>query len=82
MLPPVKFVHETDTRWRVTDEYGMVDVVFDIGDTYARILHAGLINIDYYVTFGDISGYVTDLDGKKYILDGMHGIGEDKSLLF
>ncbi|MBO5304870.1 MAG: DUF2804 domain-containing protein [Clostridia bacterium] len=82
LLPPVKFVHETETRWRVTDEYGMVDVVFDIGDTYARILHAGIINIDYYVTFGDISGYVTDLDGKKYILDGMHGIGEDKSLLF
>ena len=33
-------------------------------------------------TFGELSGYVCDEDGNKYILDGMSAIGEDKSLHF
>lgn len=82
LLPPVKFTHINDKEWRVTDEYGMVDVTFLIGDVYAMVVHAGIIKIDYYVLFGEIKGFVTDLDGKKYNLDGMIGIGEDKSLLF
>ena len=45
------------------------------------IMHAGIVNIDYYVTFGELQGYLRDEDGKKYILDGMLGMGEDKTLL-
>ena len=29
--------------------------------------------------FGYISGYVTDTNGKRYTVDGMLGIGEDKT---
>ncbi|MBO5184103.1 MAG: DUF2804 family protein [Clostridia bacterium] len=42
----------------------------------------GVIDINYHVTFGTLSGFVCDPDGNKYILDGMSGIGEDKSLRF
>jgi hypothetical protein len=83
MLPPIKFQHSEDGKvWTVKDDYGMVDITFDIGDKYAMLVHAGVIDIRYFVTFGSIKGFVLDTDGKKYILDGMSGIGEDKTLRF
>ena len=30
------------------------------------ILHAGVVNIDYYITFGELEGYVRDEDGVGY----------------
>lgn len=81
-LTPVVFRHETDKLWHVQDEHGMVDLTFDIGDEFLMKLTTGIINIDYHITFGALSGYVCDPDGNKYCLDGMAGIGEDKSLLF
>lgn len=82
LLPPVKFEHVEENVWHVTDEHGMVDVTFNIGDRYAMLVHALVIKIDYFVTFGEMKGFVTDKNGEKYVLDGMVGIGEDKSLLF
>lgn len=82
LLTPVVFKHETDTLWHVVDTHGMVDLTFDIGDEFLMKLTTGIINIDYHITFGELSGYVCDPDGNKYTLDGMVGIGEDKSLLF
>jgi len=35
----------------------------------------------FNITFGELEGYLRDEDGKKYILDGLTGIGEDKTLL-
>ncbi len=66
----------------MVDTYGMVDLKFDIGDEFLMRVAAGIIDINYHITFGELSGYVCDPDGNKYILDGMPGIGEDKSLLF
>lgn len=60
----------------------MVDITFDIGDEFLMKLTTGIINIDYHITFGELKGFVCDPQGNKYILDGMAGIGEDKSLLF
>ena len=82
LLTPVVFRHENDKRWHVQDEHGMVDLFFDIGDEFLMKLTTGIINIDYHITFGSLSGFVCDPDGNKYDLDGMVGIGEDKSLLF
>ncbi|MBQ6119876.1 MAG: DUF2804 family protein, partial [Clostridia bacterium] len=62
--------------------HGMVDLTFDIGDEFLMKVTTGIINIDYHITFGSLSGYVCDPDGNKYDLDGMVGIGEDKTLLF
>ena len=46
------------------------------------ITHAKpIVNIDYFVAFGELEGYLMDEDGNKYILDGMMGMGEDKTLL-
>ncbi len=82
LLTPVVFKHETPKRWRIQDTYGMVDVVFEIGDEYLMKTSAVVIDIDYHIVFGELKGYVCDPEGNKYILDGMPGIGEDKSLLF
>lgn len=79
-LTPVKFEHITYSKWHITDEHGMVDVMFDIGDEFLMKLNVLVINMDYHITFGKISGFVKGEDGKKYDLDGMWGIGEDKSL--
>lgn len=82
LLTPVVFKHETPFLWHIQDTKGMVDVTFDIGDEFLMDVKTGIINIDYHITFGELKGFVCDPDGNKYILDGMSGIGEDKSLLF
>ena len=46
------------------------------------VMHAGAVNIDYYVAFGELEGTVRDEDGTEYVLDGMMGMGEDKTMLF
>lgn len=88
LLPPVKFTHIPESRdarhgavWLVKDEHDMVNVNFRVFGMNAMVMHALLVNIDYYIAFGELSGYVRDENGKKYILDGMTGIGEDKTLL-
>ena len=60
----------------------MTDIIFDIGDRFLMRVPAGVIDINYHITFGELSGFVCDPDGNKYILDGMYGIGEDKILRF
>ncbi|MBQ7637797.1 MAG: DUF2804 domain-containing protein [Clostridia bacterium] len=82
LLTPVVFTHENEKLWHVMDEHGMVDLWFDIGDEFLMKLNAALIVIDYHITFGSLRGYVCDPKGNKYVLDGMVGIGEDKSLVF
>jgi len=82
-LPPVIFKYKDDNKktriWHIKDEYGDVDVRFDIQDESNIIIKAGVISVDYALTFGKIYGYIKDHDGKKYIVDGMDGIGEDKT---
>lgn len=79
-LTPVRFEHPEYNKWRVRDDYGMVDVTFDIADRFILRIPAVVVDVKYHITFGEISGYVCDEDGNKYILDGMIGLGEDKSL--
>ena len=51
--------------------YGIIPIMFD----YC------LFKLDYYITFGVLEGYLRDETGKKYNLEGMMGLGEDKTLL-
>ncbi len=81
-LTPVRFEHVEYNKWRVRDVYGMVDITFDIGDRYIMRLPFVVIDANYHITFGELKGYICDEDGNKYILDGMSGIGEDKTLHF
>lgn len=88
-LPPVRFIKTPDTFeggvlpfWRIEDEFGKVNAGFEILGVSPMILHAGLVNIDYYILFGKLCGYVEDEEGNRTVLDGMLGIGEDKTLLF
>lgn len=82
LLTPVRFEHKEYNKWHIKDVYGMVDITFDIGDRFLMRVPAKIIDINYHITFGELSGYVCDPDGNKYILDGMSGIGEDKSVTF
>ncbi len=80
-LPPVVFTHDKDNPsvWHVKDEHGAVDVRFEIAQTFEMKTNLGIARIFYELPFGKIYGYVKDTDGKKYVVDGMTGIGEDKS---
>ena len=74
-------------KWKVFKAYrkdhdGMVKVFFDITDEHLMRVPAGLIDINYHVDFGTLRGYLCKPDGTKIVLDGMTGIGEDKSLRF
>ncbi|MBQ8028423.1 MAG: DUF2804 domain-containing protein [Clostridia bacterium] len=82
LLTPVRFEHIEYNKWHIRDVHGMVDIIFDIDDRFLMRVPALVININYHITFGKLSGYVCDPDGNKYILDGMYGIGEDKSVRF
>ena len=79
-LTPIQFDHIEFNYWHVYDEHGMVDLYFDIGDRNRLKFQAGVASADYSICFGTLTGYVCDEAGNKYILDGMTGYGEDKSL--
>ena len=91
LLPPVIFTRSVETKdfikkggyseWTIKDEYDMVNIIFKVYNINAMITHAVLVNIDYYVAWGELEGYVRDEGGRKYVLDGMMGMGEDKTLL-
>lgn len=88
ILPPVKFTRNPESdkfdnyaEWDVKDEYDMVNLKFKVYGMNAMLVHAVVVNIDYYIAFGELEGYIRDEDGKKYVLDTMLGMGEDKTLL-
>ena len=88
LLPPVTFTRKPETadfrnyaEWVVKDEHGMVDLTFKVFSLNPMIMHAGVVNIDYYITFGELEGYILDEAGTKYDLTGCMGMGEDKTLL-
>ena len=88
LLPPVTFTRSVETaefknyaEWYIKDEYDMVNLKFKVYGINPMVLHAVVVNIDYFVAWGELEGYIRDEDGKKYVLDGMMGMGEDKTLL-
>lgn len=81
-MPPVKFIHKDGKKkadeWHIVDEKeeGIVDVTYKIN----KVFYMPIPVLCYYaLPYGTISGYVSDPSGKKYFVDGMTGIGEDKS---
>jgi len=88
LLPPVTFTRSIETadfmnysEWVVKDEHDMVNLKFKVYGINPMVMHALIVNIDYFVAWGELEGYIRDEDGNKYILDGMMGMGEDKTLL-
>ena len=88
ILPPITFTRNPGSKdfkdyseWIVKDEHDMVNLKFKVYNMNPMIMHALVVNIDYYVAYGELEGYIRDEDGKKYVLDGILGMGEDKTLL-
>ncbi|MGN0448451.1 MAG: DUF2804 family protein [Acutalibacteraceae bacterium] len=81
-MTPVRFEHIEYNKWKIRDVYSMVDITFDIDDRYIMRMPYLIVDANYHITFGKLSGYICDEDGNKYILDGMTGIGEDKTIRF
>lgn len=88
LLPPVTFKRSIPTidfedyaLWEVKDEHGMVDLKFHVyGVTKLVAKRPPVLDMEYFIAFGELEGYILDEDGRKYVLDGMIGMGEDKSL--
>ena len=82
-LPPVRFEHISYNEWKAKDVYGRVNVDIHIKDRYIRRIKASpVMNVNYHIVFGELSGYVEDDDGNRYSLEGMAAIGEDKSMVY
>ena len=80
-MPPVVFSREKRKAktWTIRDEHGCVDLRFEIDDVFYMPIHLVVVDVYYALPFGRIYGYVKDTEGRKYVVDGMLGIGEDKS---
>ncbi|MCI2062203.1 MAG: DUF2804 domain-containing protein [Eubacteriaceae bacterium] len=88
LLPPVRFTRTPDSGefagrsvWTIRDDHDMVDLTFRVQAVQPMIVHALVVKIDYYIVFGELAGYLHDEAGHKYVLDGLMGMGEDKTLL-
>lgn len=90
ILPPIKFTKNKPTmefdgraRWHIQDEHDMVNLDFEIFGVFDMTTHAlPIINIEYFIVFGEFNGYVRDENGEKYIFDHTPAMGEDKSVIF
>ena len=89
LLTPVTFERSVSSwdfkdfsEWKIKDEHDMVNITFKVYGINPMIVHVDhIVRIDYYITFGELEGYLRDEKGNKIVLDGMLGMGEDKSLL-
>ncbi len=89
LLTPVTFERSVSSwdfkdfsEWKIKDDHDMVNVTFKVYGINPMIVHVDhIVRIDYYITFGELEGYLRDEKGNKIVLDGMLGMGEDKSLL-
>ena len=90
ILPPVTFTKDKPTlefdghaKWHIQDEYDMVNLDFELIQVYDMVTHAlPIISIDYFIVFGELSGYVRDENGEKYEFNHVAAMGEDKSVIF
>ena len=88
LLPPITFQRSIPTidfedyaLWEVKDDHGMVDIKFHVyGVSKLIAKRPPVLDMEYFVVFGELEGFILDETGKKYILDGMPAMGEDKSL--
>lgn len=80
-MPPVKFSKEKRKSkvWTIRDEHGCVDLRYEIDNVFYMPIHLLVVDVYYALPFGRIYGYVKDTEGRKYTVDGMLGIGEDKT---
>ena len=88
LLPSVRFNRSVPcnkfsnySEWTIKDKYDMVNVKYKVYGIIPIVFDYCVFKLDYYVTFGVLEGYLRDEEGKKYILDEMMGLGEDKTLL-
>ena len=78
-LPPVYFKHYDYDHWRIYDEYGTIDLDYQVHDRNLVKFNLGIACSDYSITFGDLKGFIIGEDGTKYEIDDV-GIGEDRSM--
>lgn len=85
-MPPVVFKHKGGKRkakeWQVVDEPTggkIVNLTYNIGDAFYMPIHVLVVDVYYELSYGTVSGFVTDTNGKKYFLNNMAGIAEDRS---
>lgn len=80
-LPPVVFTKDSKKAktWYIRDEYGKVDLRFELDNVFYVPMHFLVVDVYYALPFGRIYGKVEDTLGRVYNLNGVQGIGEDKT---
>jgi len=76
-VPPVKVIKKTDMLWFVKDNYGVVDLKFEIEDDFVKNVNVPCFKANYRAPYGKISGFIKDLEGIKHDMTGTFGVGED-----
>lgn len=90
ILPPIKFTKNKPTiefdgraKWHIQDEHDMVNLDFELFQVFDMVTHAmPIIDIQYFIVFGEFNGYVRDENGEKYEFKHVPAMGEDKSVIF
>ena len=90
ILPPARFTKDKPTiefdghaKWHIQDEHDMVNLDFEIFNVFDMVTHAlPVIDIQYFIVFGEFNGYVRDEEGNKYEFNHVPAMGEDKSVIF
>lgn len=90
LLPPVIFTRDIESKdfkdhavWKIKDDYGMVDVTFDVKAIHGIVIHTmPVASVEYYILFGCLNGFVLGEDGNRYFIENMPCVGEDKTMVF
>lgn len=78
-LPDIKIQKVDKNRWICKDEFDMVNIEFNIKESFYKTVGTKNIGADYRAPFGYISGYIKDIFGNKINIENIFGMGEDKS---
>ena len=78
-LAPVFFEHLDYDHWHIFDEFGTIDLDYQVHDRNLVKFNLGIAKSDYSITFGTLQGFLTGEDGTKYEVDDI-AFGEDRSM--
>jgi hypothetical protein len=75
-LPEVSF-ERNENIWSINDDQDLVDLTFTVNDSYIEKKNR-VLNIDYTLSFGEVSGFVTTATGLKIKISNMFALGEKR----
>lgn len=78
-LPPIKIKQLESGNWLAEDAHDTVCVEFVIENSFTLKIGIDAIGANYVAPFGYHKGWIKDIEGNKHSVDGLFGMGEDKT---